>query len=111
MNNYTYSLDAKINMKNPILSFLNDVKSGHCALFASSMTLMLRELGIPARYCTGFVAPKTEGDNYAILRSKNLHAWCEAYFDEIGWVTFDPTSSSIANTVQIQSLSHLEINW
>lgn len=105
MNNYTYSLDAKINMKNPILSFLNDVKSGHCALFASSMTLMLRELGIPTRYCTGFVAPKTEGDNYAILRSKNLHAWCEAYFDEIGWVTFDPTSSSIANTIQIENSS------
>lgn len=105
MNNYTYSLDAKINMKNPILSFLNDVKSGHCALFASSMTLMLRELGIPARYCTGFVAPKTEGDNYAILRSKNLHAWCEAYFDEIGWVTFDPTSSSLANTVIIENSS------
>ena len=108
MNNYTYSLDAKINMKNPILSFLNDVKSGHCALFASSMTLMLRELGIPARYCTGFVAPKTEGDNYAILRSKNLHAWCEAYFDEIGWVTFDPTSSAIANTVIIENSSEEE---
>lgn len=105
INNYTYSLDAKINMKNPIMSFLNDVKSGHCALFASSMTLMLRELGIPARYCTGFVAPKTEGDNYAILRSKNLHAWCEAYFDEIGWVTFDPTSSSIANAIQIENSS------
>ncbi len=105
INNYTYSLDAKINMKNPIISFLNEVKSGHCALFASSMTLMLRELGIPARYCTGFVAPKTDGDNYAILRSKNLHAWCEAYFDEIGWVTFDPTSSSLANTVIIDNSS------
>ena len=108
MNNYTYSLDAKINMKNPVLSFLNEVKSGHCALFASSMTLMLRELGIPARYCTGFVAPKTEGDNYAILRSKNLHAWCEAYFDEIGWVTFDPTSSSLANTIIIENSSEEE---
>lgn len=108
MNNYTYSLDANINMRNPILSFLNDVKSGHCALFASSMTLMLRELGIPARYCTGFVAPKTEGDNYAILRSKNLHAWCEAYFDEIGWVTFDPTSSALANTVIIENSSEEE---
>ena len=105
MNNYTYSLDAKINMKNPIMSFLNDVKSGHCALFASSMTLMLRELGIPARYCTGFVAPKTEGENYAILRSKNLHAWCEAYFDEIGWVTVDPTSSARANTIIIENSS------
>lgn len=105
IENFTYSLDAKINMSNPIASFLYDVKSGHCALFASSMTLMLRELGIPARYCTGFVAPKTDDGNYAILRSKNLHAWCEAYFDEIGWVTFDPTSSSIASVVQVENSS------
>ena len=101
IKNYTYSLDAKYSKSNPVKSFLYETKSGHCALFASSMTLMLRELGIPARYCTGFVAPKTNAGQYAVLRSKNLHAWCEAYFEGIGWVTFDPTSGTAANAVVI----------
>lgn len=91
-DNYTYSLDARINERDPVMSFLNDVKSGHCALYASSMTMMLRKLGIPTRYCTGFIAPPTD-DAGKVLRSKNLHAWCEVYLDELGWVTFDPTSS------------------
>ncbi len=105
IKNYSYSLDAKYSRSNPVKSFLYETKSGHCALFASSMTLMLRELGIPARYCTGFVAPKTSEGQYAVLRSKNLHAWCEAYFDEIGWVTFDPTSGTAASAVIIEESS------
>lgn len=90
--NYEYSLSARINQRDPVMSFLNDTKSGHCALYASSMTMIMRSLGFPARYCTGFVAKPT-GSEGEVLHSKNLHAWCEVYFDELGWVTFDPTSS------------------
>ncbi|MCH5205844.1 MAG: transglutaminase domain-containing protein [Oscillospiraceae bacterium] len=91
--NYTYSLDTENDPNDVIDSFLNRTKSGHCALYATSMTLLLRELGIPARYCTGFVAPNNGGVP-TVLRSKNLHAWCEVYLSGLGWVTFDPTSSS-----------------
>lgn len=101
-DNYTYSLNAKNDTRNPVMSFLNDTKSGHCALYASAMTLMLREMGIPARYCTGFVA-QPNGVIPTTLRSKNLHAWCEVYFDELGWVTFDPTSSSVTGTPSASS--------
>lgn len=92
-DNYTYSLIAPIDPNNPIMSFLNDVKSGHCALYASSMTLILREMGIPARYCTGFVAQPGNGEPQ-LLRARNLHAWCEVYLGRLGWVTFDPTSAA-----------------
>lgn len=94
--NYTYSLFANVDSNDPIMSFLNDTKSGHCALYASSMTLMLRTLGIPARYCTGFVAQPGYGEPQ-ILRSKNLHAWCEVYLGRLGWVTFDPTSAAFGD--------------
>jgi len=91
--NYTYSLNVNNSGNNPLDSFLNETKSGHCAMYASSMTLILREMGIPARYCTGFVV-QPNGGKPTVLRSKNLHAWVEVYLDELGWVTFDPTSSS-----------------
>lgn len=92
-SNYTYSLNADNGRDDPLYSFLNDTKSGHCAMYASSMTLIMRSIGIPARYCTGFVVTPN-GGTPTILRSKNLHAWCEVYLNELGWVTFDPTSSS-----------------
>lgn len=96
-DNYTYSLDTRIDRRDPVMSFLNDTKSGHCALYASAMTLILREWGIPARYCTGFAA--SADLKMQTLRSKDLHAWCEVYLDGMGWVTFDPTASAIFGNV------------
>lgn len=92
-DNYTYSLDTRIDRRNPVMSFLEDTKSGHCALYASAMTLILREWGIPARYCTGFAA--SADLKMQTLRSRDLHAWCEVYLDGMGWITFDPTASAI----------------
>lgn len=91
-SNYTYSLNANVDKRNPVMSFLNDTKSGHCALYASAMTLILREWGIPARYCTGFAA--NADLSMVTLRSKDLHAWVEVYLDGLGWVTFDPTAAA-----------------
>ncbi len=93
-DNYTYTLSPVNDSSNPVMSFLNDTKSGHCSLYASAMTLILREMGIPARYCTGFVA-HPDNSGIATLKAKNLHAWCEVYLGEIGWATFDPTSSAL----------------
>lgn len=92
-SNYTYSLSDENDKRKPVEDFLNHTKKGHCALYASAMTLLMREMGIPARYCTGFVAQPNDGLP-VVLKAKNLHAWCEVYLDEIGWVTFDPTSSA-----------------
>lgn len=93
-SNYTYSLTAQNDPSAPVVSFLNTTKSGHCSLYASSMTLLLRSLNIPARYCTGFMVDPAEGA-VQTLKAKNLHAWCEVYLGELGWATFDPTSSSV----------------
>lgn len=103
-NNYSYSLSNENTGNNAIPKFLNETKSGHCALFATSMTLLLRRLDIPARYVTGFVAPPT-GSAETILRSKNLHAWCEVYMDELGWVTFDPTSAAASGNIPTSSVN------
>lgn len=93
-SNYTYSLDGSNNSRNPVMQFLNDTKRGHCSLYASAMTLIIRQLGIPARYCTGFYVEGDNGSHSVLLREKNLHAWVEVYTGQLGWVTFDPTSSA-----------------
>jgi transglutaminase-like putative cysteine protease len=77
-------------------NFLHETRTGHCALYATAMTLMLRELGIPARYVTGFVAGGNStaryGERYQHrILERDLHAWVEVYFSGIGWLPFDPT--------------------
>ncbi|HVB86748.1 MAG TPA: DUF3488 and transglutaminase-like domain-containing protein [Candidatus Dormibacteraeota bacterium] len=90
---YRYTLDLKGPVPaDPLANFLFVQRAGHCEYFASAMTIMLRTLGIPARYVTGF-APG-EYNNVAgdyIIRASDAHAWVEVYFPGSGWLTFDPT--------------------
>jgi hypothetical protein len=94
--NYGYTLQLPgIRAPDPLAYFLFERKKGHCEYFASSMTVMLRTLGIPARVVNGF-----RGGEYNdltgsyIVREKDAHSWVEAYFPEFGWVTFDPTPAA-----------------
>ncbi|MCL2109561.1 MAG: transglutaminase-like domain-containing protein, partial [Oscillospiraceae bacterium] len=91
---YNYSLITDNNAgDNTMLgNFLFDTKSGHCALYATVMTLAMRELGLPARYVTGYVAGGPgaplerahDGNFVHVLRARDLHAWVEVYFQGVG---------------------------
>jgi protein-glutamine gamma-glutamyltransferase len=91
-SNLGYTLELPGHVADPLAHFLFTRRKGHCEYFASSMTVMLRVLGIPARVVNGF-----RGGEYNdltgryIVREKDAHSWVEAYFPEYGWVTFDPT--------------------
>lgn len=93
INDYEYTLDfAGRSAANPIEDFLFRYKSGQCEYFASSMVLMLRSQGIPARLVTGFLGGEHNPfEGYYIVRDSNAHAWVEAYLPDQGWTIFDPT--------------------
>jgi transglutaminase-like putative cysteine protease len=93
MQSYQYTLDFRgRTADNPIESFLFDSKSGQCEYFASSMVLMLRSQGIPARLVTGFLGGEYNPfEGYFIVRESNAHAWVEAWIEGEGWQVFDPT--------------------
>lgn len=99
-NNYGYTLKLKANKGvEPIEDFLFNVKEGHCEYFGSSMVILVRALGIPARLVNGFSGGEWNslGGGYYIIRQQNAHTWVEVYFDGVGWLTFDPTPSDIIN--------------
>ncbi|MGH9738074.1 MAG: transglutaminase TgpA family protein [Candidatus Acidiferrales bacterium] len=94
---YTLNLPGPVP-SDPLANFLFVTRAGHCEYFASAMTIMLRTLGIPARYVTGF-APGEYNDvagDY-IVRASDAHAWVEVYFPDYGWLTFDPTPAGNVN--------------
>jgi transglutaminase-like putative cysteine protease len=93
---YEYTLDFRgRSSENPIEDFLFRYKSGQCEYFASSMVLMLRSQGIPARLVTGFLGGEYNPfEGYYIVRDSNAHAWVEAWLPGEGWRIFDPTPPS-----------------
>ena len=93
VSHYSYTLDLTGPPTNdPLAEFLFERRSGNCEYFASAMTVMLRGIGIPARYVTGFLAGEYNevGGDY-IVRESDAHAWVEVFFPDYGWITVDPT--------------------
>jgi transglutaminase-like putative cysteine protease len=77
--------------------FLFETQRGYCDNFSTSMVVMMRSLGIPARWVKGY----TEGEYQSRLdadtmlyevSNNNAHSWVEVFFPEVGWVPFEPTA-------------------
>lgn len=83
----------------PLANFLFERKQGHCEYFASSMAILLRELGIPSRIVNGFRTGEfNDLTGSYIIRARDAHSWVEAWFPGQGWVAFDPTPASLYST-------------
>ncbi len=111
---FNYSLDKTMvsgTALNKIKYVISESKMGYCTYYASAMTIMMRHLGIPARYVVGYHS-KTQQDagtqKYVRnLIDKNYHAWVEVYIDGIGWLTFDPTPG-YGNNTPIRDYEYLD---
>ena len=90
---YTLAFDAATD-SDLVEHFLFETQSGYCVHFASSMVVMLRTLGIPARVACGFSSDERgQEPGEVILRRRDSHAWVEVDFGRYGWIAFDPTGA------------------
>ncbi|MBO5177025.1 MAG: transglutaminase domain-containing protein [Lachnospiraceae bacterium] len=83
--------------EDPIEFFLGKGRIGYCMHYASASVMILRELGVPARYASGYVVSRNsfeeDGKNFtAEILDNQAHAWAEVYLDGIGWVPVEVTS-------------------
>ncbi len=81
-----------------IEKFLDGNRQGYCVQFATTLALLLREAGIPARYVDGYIAQSLVPSNgeavetyAATVRDRNAHAWVEVWYDGIGWIPYEAT--------------------
>jgi transglutaminase-like putative cysteine protease len=107
--NYRYTLDVKPPTKlSAIDDFLFEQKAGYCEYYATAMVLMLRGLGVPARFVSGFLSGEWNAfGNYFTVREQDAHTWVEVYFPATGWFPFDPTPSVDASPMLMSRLRQL----
>jgi transglutaminase-like putative cysteine protease len=93
-SNKGYSLDISRPGGDIVDGFLFSMSEGYCVYFATTMAVMLRTLGVPARFVTGYTTGQQIDSGEWLVRGLNSHAWVEVYFPDIGWMAFDPTPAA-----------------
>jgi len=80
------------------ISEIWNLKSGVCQDFAHILLVLLRLVGIPSRYVSGYICPNKSG-----MRGEGAtHAWVEAYLPYYGWLGLDPTNNCIVNEQHVK---------
>ncbi|MCY3779156.1 MAG: DUF3488 and transglutaminase-like domain-containing protein [Chloroflexi bacterium] len=91
---YSESISAPPPNVDTVEWVLFDARQGYCTYYATSMIVMLRHLGIPARLAAGFSQGTYDSDSgQYIVREREAHTWVEVYFPGFGWIEFEPTSA------------------
>jgi transglutaminase-like putative cysteine protease len=123
---YSYTLNPKPPAKEGdfVDQFLFEQQEGYCDYFSTAMTILLRSVGIPARWVKGFApgeiipidkfsflqesAIKLQASQVitypVIVRNRNAHSWVEVYISGIGWTAFDPTPQGAVAATQHSSV-------
>lgn len=87
---YTTSAPALPRGEDAASFFVTERRRGACDLFATSLAVMCRLAGVPARVATGFQVGEWDLEERAFIpQQRDAHAWAEIYFTGVGWVPFD----------------------
>jgi transglutaminase-like putative cysteine protease len=74
---------------------------GVCQDFAHTMIALLRHVGIPARYVSGYLYRSREDHDRSTPDA--THAWVDVLMPHLGWVGFDPTNNLVAHHRHIRT--------
>ena len=78
--------------KDAVDYFLFEAKRGYADYYASTMVVMLRTVGVPARLAVGFATGRYDvAQRRFVVTEKQAHTWPEVYFAGLGWIPFEPS--------------------
>lgn len=111
-SNYAYDLDGHgkpAEGMDFVEYFLFEHPFGYCDHFSTSMVVMLRMNGIPARWVAGFapgnLTMEDNGEVRSDVRALHAHSWVEAYIPEVGWIAFEPTPGYAGSLGAVSALA------
>nr|WP_281358240.1 DUF3488 and transglutaminase-like domain-containing protein [Pseudoalteromonas caenipelagi] len=91
---FSYTLSPQVTTSEHMVDqFLFEYKSGFCGHYASTVAMMMRSIGIPARLVSGYLgAEYNEKQGYFSIYQYDAHAWVEYFVPNEGWKSLDPTA-------------------
>jgi transglutaminase-like putative cysteine protease len=91
---YTLDVAAPPSGRDVADYFLFDLQQGYCDYYATSMAVLARAAGMPARLVVGYANGNYDLEKAQYIVTENYaHSWVEIYFANIGWVELEPTAS------------------
>lgn len=89
---YSQEIEAPPRGADGVDHFLFESKTGYSDYFGSSMAVLLRAAGVPARLAAGYApGERHEKSGQLFIRDSDSHGWVQVYFPEYGWIDFEPT--------------------
>ncbi|MHB1876128.1 MAG: transglutaminase TgpA family protein [Streptosporangiaceae bacterium] len=93
---FSYSLRSDIpDSPHGLLTFLTTDRQGYCQQFAFAMAVLARLVGIPSRIAIGYTAGTRQPNGSWLVTTADAHAWPELYFQDVGWIRFEPTPGGV----------------
>jgi transglutaminase-like putative cysteine protease len=95
LRTFPYTLDVPFPSAGQDVAdyFLFELQRGYCDYYATSMVVLSRAAGLPARLAIGYASGAYDPDNGRyIVTGADAHAWPEIYFPGYGWIEFEPTA-------------------
>jgi transglutaminase-like putative cysteine protease len=100
IHNYVEFKPGFTTVNTPVESVLK-LRKGVCQDLAHLMIACLRNIGLPARYVSGYLETIPPPGKEKLIGSDASHAWVSVYFPDVGWVEFDPTNNLLPNVQHI----------
>ncbi|TFV52430.1 transglutaminase domain-containing protein, partial [Geodermatophilus sp. DF01-2] len=100
-NDFEYSLSTAPGTSGDDLADFLRLRQGYCEQYAGAMAVLVRAAGVPARVVLGYTPGTTQPDGTRLVTSDDAHAWVEVYFDDLGWVPYDPTPIDADRAVEL----------
>ncbi len=106
---YTTDLSSFVRTldEDPIVSFLDRQRFGHCEYFASALTALCQSVGVDARLVTGYIAMEWDPSTAQyVVRESHAHAWVEVRLGGYYWSPLDPTP-----TESLEAMAAMRRSW
>lgn len=96
-----FSYDPEFTTIATPLADVLEHKKGVCQDFAHLQIACLRAMGIPAKYVSGYIETLPKPGEKKLVGADATHAWIAYFSPGEGWVEFDPTNNTAANSQHI----------
>ena len=91
----TFEFDPTFTEVSTPVAQVAEARRGVCQDFAHLALAVLRSVGIPARYVSGYIETEAPSGAERLVGADASHAWCSVWTPGDGWVDFDPTNGHL----------------